>query len=193
MVSFEVVVLAHCAVFDLLLSRASPSNNSQALTHPCPRSHHSSRPEQVSFPMIPEKHRRRIMEFQELSTIMTDVQQLEQVGLSREQIARLVRVRALYQQEALRQSTLENKRQAFVRWLYLLPLLRTEVSPGVETAPRPAGAQGCSPSAISPRRCCICVYHSSTRLTSRLSWWCCIRANACCPRVSACSPRASCS
>lgn len=59
------------------------------------------------------------MEFQEPTTIMTDVQQLEQVGLSCEQIASLVRVRALYQQEVLRQSTLENRRQAFVRWLYL--------------------------------------------------------------------------
>ena len=59
------------------------------------------------------------MEFQELSTIMTDVQHLEQVGLSSEQITRLFRVRALYQQEVLRQSTLESRRQAFVRWLYL--------------------------------------------------------------------------
>ena len=59
------------------------------------------------------------MEFQEPTTIMTAVEHLEQVGLSSEQIARLVRVRACYQQEVLRQSMLESRRQAFVRWLYL--------------------------------------------------------------------------
>jgi len=59
------------------------------------------------------------MEFQEPSTITTEVEHLEQVGLSSEQIARLCRIRVHYQQEVLRQSMLESRRQAFVRWLYL--------------------------------------------------------------------------
>jgi len=50
---------------------------------------------------------------------MTDIQRLEQVGFSREQIAGLSRVKALYQREATHQTTSEYKRQAFVRWLYL--------------------------------------------------------------------------
>jgi hypothetical protein len=45
--------------------------------------------------------------------------QLEQVGFSREQIAGLFRVKALYQRGAYHEATPEHKRQAFVRWLYL--------------------------------------------------------------------------
>ncbi len=45
--------------------------------------------------------------------------QLEHVGLSREQMAGLERVKALYQQGAYHEATPEHKRQAFVRWLYL--------------------------------------------------------------------------
>jgi hypothetical protein len=59
------------------------------------------------------------MEFREPFPTMTDIQRLEQVGFSREQIAGLSRVKALYQREATHQTTSEYKRQAFVRWLYL--------------------------------------------------------------------------
>ncbi|HEY4384815.1 MAG TPA: hypothetical protein VGN34_10110 [Ktedonobacteraceae bacterium] len=55
------------------------------------------------------------MESQEQFPTMTDVQQLEDVGFSCEQIADLERARALYQQGANH----EHKRQEFVRWLYL--------------------------------------------------------------------------
>ncbi len=55
------------------------------------------------------------MEFREQFPTMKDVRQLEQVGFSSEQIAGLVRVKALYQRGA----NPEHKRQAFVRWLYL--------------------------------------------------------------------------
>ena len=73
------------------------------------------------------------MEFREQFPTMTDHpawdtlsggevignRQLEHVGLSREQIAGLERVKALYQQGAYHEATPEHKRQAFVRWLYL--------------------------------------------------------------------------
>ena len=45
--------------------------------------------------------------------------QLEQMGFSREQIADLCRVKALYQQGAYHEATPEYRRLAFVRWLYL--------------------------------------------------------------------------
>jgi hypothetical protein len=50
---------------------------------------------------------------------MTDVQQLEHVGFSREQIAGLLSLKALYQRGAYYEANPEHKRQAFVRWLYL--------------------------------------------------------------------------
>ncbi len=59
------------------------------------------------------------MEFREQFPTMTDVQQLEYVGFSREQIAGLERVKALYQRGAYHEANPEQKRQAFVRWLYL--------------------------------------------------------------------------
>jgi hypothetical protein len=59
------------------------------------------------------------MEFREQFPTITDVQQLEQVGFSREQIAGLERVKALYQRGAYHEANPEQKRQAFVRWLYL--------------------------------------------------------------------------
>ena len=48
-----------------------------------------------------------------------DNRQLEHVGFSREQIAGLVRVKALYQRGVYNEANPEHKRQAFIRWLYL--------------------------------------------------------------------------
>ena len=59
------------------------------------------------------------MEFREQFPTITDVQHLEHIALSSEQIAGLLRVKALYQREASHQINVESKRQAFVRWLYL--------------------------------------------------------------------------
>ena len=66
------------------------------------------------------------MEFREQFPTMKDQpaweadnRQLEQVGFSREQIAGLVRVKALYQQGIYNEANPEHKRQAFIRWLYL--------------------------------------------------------------------------
>ena len=59
------------------------------------------------------------MEFREQFPILTDLQQLEHVGLSTEQIAALLRVKALYQRGAFQEDTSEQKRQEFIRWLYL--------------------------------------------------------------------------
>ena len=59
------------------------------------------------------------MELREQFPTMTDVRQFEQLGFSSEQIAGLVRVKALYQRGAYHEATPEHRRQAFVRWLYL--------------------------------------------------------------------------
>ena len=59
------------------------------------------------------------MELREQFPTMKDVQQLEHVGFSSEQIAGLVRVKALYQRGAYHEANPEHNRQAFVRWLYL--------------------------------------------------------------------------
>jgi hypothetical protein len=59
------------------------------------------------------------MELQECFPEMTDVEQLEQEGFSSEQIADLLRVKALYQQGVYHEATPEQKRQEFIRWLYL--------------------------------------------------------------------------
>ena len=59
------------------------------------------------------------MEFREPYPTMTDVRQLEHVGFSREQIAGMFRVKALYQRGAYHEADPEYKRLAFVRWLYL--------------------------------------------------------------------------
>ena len=59
------------------------------------------------------------MELQEQFPIMTDVQQLEHVGFSSEQIAGLLRVKALYQRGIYDETDSEQNRLAFVRWLYV--------------------------------------------------------------------------
>ena len=59
------------------------------------------------------------MELRESYPTMTGVRQLEHMGFSREQIAGLERVKALYQRGAYHEATPEYKRQVFVRWLYL--------------------------------------------------------------------------
>jgi hypothetical protein len=66
------------------------------------------------------------MEFREKFPTMTDHpaweagnRQLEQVGFSHEQIANLIRTKALYQRGAYHEANPEQKRLAFVRWLYL--------------------------------------------------------------------------
>ena len=59
------------------------------------------------------------MEFREQFPTMTDVRQLAHVVFSNEQIAGLLRAKALYQRGAYHEVTPEHKRQAFVRWLYL--------------------------------------------------------------------------
>jgi hypothetical protein len=59
------------------------------------------------------------MELREFYPTMTDVQQLEHEGFSREQIAGLFRVKALYQRGVYHETHPEDKRLAFIRWLYL--------------------------------------------------------------------------
>ncbi|HKV01748.1 MAG TPA: hypothetical protein VJQ26_06470 [Ktedonobacteraceae bacterium] len=59
------------------------------------------------------------MELREQFPTMTDMRQLEHVGFSREQIAGLFRVKALYERGVYHEDNPEHKRQAFVRWLYL--------------------------------------------------------------------------
>jgi hypothetical protein len=59
------------------------------------------------------------MELREQFPTMTEVRNLEYVGFSREQIARLFRLKARYQRGAYHEATPEYKRLAFVRWLYL--------------------------------------------------------------------------
>ena len=44
--------------------------------------------------------------------------QLEQIGFSRQQIADLSRVKALYEQGIYHEATPEQRRLEFVRWLY---------------------------------------------------------------------------
>ena len=51
------------------------------------------------------------MEFREPLPTITDVRQLELVGFTSEQIALLLRVRALYQREAYHEDNPEYKRQ----------------------------------------------------------------------------------
>ncbi len=59
------------------------------------------------------------MEFREPSPPEADIQRLERVGFSPEQIAGLFRVKAHYQRETSHRSNSEYRRQVFVRWLYL--------------------------------------------------------------------------
>jgi hypothetical protein len=58
------------------------------------------------------------MELQEQLPTMTEARNLEHVGFSSEQIARLFSIKALYQRGAYHEATPEYKRLAFVRWLY---------------------------------------------------------------------------
>ena len=61
------------------------------------------------------------MEFRELSVTGTDIEQLEQLGFSSEQIADLFRLKELYRHEISETShkaTPEYRRQAFIQWLY---------------------------------------------------------------------------
>jgi hypothetical protein len=58
------------------------------------------------------------MELQERIPTMIEVRNLEHVGFSGEQIARLFRIKALYQRGAYHEATPEYKRMTFVRWLY---------------------------------------------------------------------------
>jgi hypothetical protein len=59
------------------------------------------------------------MELQEQLPTMTEIWNLEHVGFSREQIATLFSVKALYQRGAYYEATPEHKRLEFIRWLYL--------------------------------------------------------------------------
>ncbi len=58
------------------------------------------------------------MELQRLIPTTTEIWNLEHVGFSSEEIASLLRVKALYQGGAYQEATPEYKRLAFVRWLY---------------------------------------------------------------------------
>jgi hypothetical protein len=58
------------------------------------------------------------MELQQQIPTMTEIRNLEHVGFSREQVANLFRLKALYQQGAYHEATPEYNRLAFVRWLY---------------------------------------------------------------------------
>ena len=55
------------------------------------------------------------MELREQLPTMTEVRNLEHVGVSSQEIASLFRVKALYQQGAFHESTAEYRRLAFVR------------------------------------------------------------------------------
>ena len=59
------------------------------------------------------------MELQEQLPTMIEVRNLEHVGFSSEQIASLLSIKALYQRGAYHEAEPSDKRQAFIRWLYL--------------------------------------------------------------------------
>ena len=52
-------------------------------------------------------------------SVMTDIWQLEQGGFSSDEIAGLLRVKALYQRGVYDETDSEQNRLAFVRWLYV--------------------------------------------------------------------------
>ena len=58
------------------------------------------------------------MEFREKTPTMNEIRNLAHVGFSREEIAGLLRVKALYRQGTYHEVTTEYKRLAFARWLY---------------------------------------------------------------------------
>ncbi len=59
------------------------------------------------------------MELREPFPTITDFRQLAGVGFTREQIASIMSIKALYRRGAYHEATPEHRRQAFVRWLYL--------------------------------------------------------------------------
>lgn len=59
------------------------------------------------------------MELREQFPTIMEIQNLEQVGFSREQIANLFSVKALYQRGVYGQATAEHRRLEFIHWLYL--------------------------------------------------------------------------
>ena len=65
------------------------------------------------------------MELQKQFSTMTEFRNLEHVGFSREQIASLLRIKALYKRGAYHEVSPEYKRLAFVRWLYQLGRLQS--------------------------------------------------------------------
>ena len=58
------------------------------------------------------------MELREQAPTMNEIRNLVHVGFSREEIARLLRIKALCRQGAYHEVTPEYKRLAFARWLY---------------------------------------------------------------------------
>ncbi len=66
------------------------------------------------------------MESREPCPPRTDIQRLEQVGFSHEQITGLLRVKALSERGASHQAEPLDKRQAFIRWLSLQGRLQSE-------------------------------------------------------------------
>ena len=58
------------------------------------------------------------MEIREQLLTVTEVRNLEHVGVSSEEIVSLFRLKELYQQGAYHEATPEYKRLAFARWLY---------------------------------------------------------------------------
>ncbi len=58
------------------------------------------------------------MKLQEQLPTMIEVRNLEHVGFSSEEIARLFTIKVLYQRGAYHEVTPEYKRLAFARWLY---------------------------------------------------------------------------
>ena len=59
------------------------------------------------------------MELRQPFPTLTEIRNLEYVGFSREEIANLFRVKALYERGAYHEATPEHKRLEFIRWLYL--------------------------------------------------------------------------
>ena len=59
------------------------------------------------------------MELQQPFPILMEIRNLEHVGFSREEIADLFRVKALYERGAYYEATPEHRRLEFIRWLYL--------------------------------------------------------------------------
>ena len=58
------------------------------------------------------------MELQEHLLNRIEARNLERVGFSHEQITRLLRIKERYQQGAYQETTPEQRRLKFVRWLY---------------------------------------------------------------------------